>query len=403
MHLPRTAAFYLQASIVLFFLAGSSAPTPLYAVYQAQWGFSPIVITLIFGIYALSVLAALLVVGSLSDYIGRRPVLLSAVLAQAFTMVLFARADGVTDLLVARVLQGLAAGAAAGAVGAGMLDIDRTKGTVANAVAPMLGTATGGVLSGFLVQYLPAPTQLVYWVLGGVFVMQAVGVLYMRETATPRAGVLAALRPRLAVPPRVRKPLLLGAPALIAAWALAGFYGSLGPSVVRTLAGTQSFLLGGLAVFVLASAGALGVLLTRSQPAREQLRVGTAALASGVAISLLAIDHRSLALFFFGTAVAGGGFGLSFQSVIRSVVPLAQEHERAGVLSTLYVLSYLAMGLPAVLAGVRVVYGGGVLLTAQEYGVVVMVLAALAWIGTQLEQPLAAAADSATAVVSSRR
>src|ERR1700733_1088788 len=100
MRLTKSLAFYLQASIILFFLAGSSAPTPLYAVYQAAWGFTPITITVVFGIYAIAVLAALLVVGSLSDHIGRRPVLIVATLMQAFAMILFATADGVGALLV---------------------------------------------------------------------------------------------------------------------------------------------------------------------------------------------------------------------------------------------------------------------------------------------------------------
>ena len=89
MRLSQGTAFYLQASIILFFLAGSCAPSPLYAVYQAAWGFTPITITLVFGIYAFAVLAALLVFGSLSDYVGRRPVLLVATLIQAVAMSIF--------------------------------------------------------------------------------------------------------------------------------------------------------------------------------------------------------------------------------------------------------------------------------------------------------------------------
>src|SRR3954470_24784471 len=106
MRLSTTSAFYLQASIILFFLAGSSAPTPLYAVYQAQWGFSPVTVTIVFGIYALAVLAALLTVGSLSDYVGRRPVLFVATLLQAIAMWVFAHAHGVSGLIAARVVQG---------------------------------------------------------------------------------------------------------------------------------------------------------------------------------------------------------------------------------------------------------------------------------------------------------
>jgi len=265
MHLSRTAAFYLQASIILFFLAGSSAPTPIYAVYQAAWGFSPITITVVFGSYALAVLAALLVVGSLSDYVGRRPVLITAALAQAVAMVVFATAHGLAALLVARVIQGLSIGGAAAAVGAGLLDLDRARGTVANAVGPMLGTATGSLVSGLLVQYLPAPTQLVFVVLGVIFVAQAIGVAVMPESVTPRPGALASLRPQLRLPPQLRRPLLLAAPALVAAWALAGFYGSLGPALLRRLTASSSLALGGIALFVLAGSGAVTVLVMRAR------------------------------------------------------------------------------------------------------------------------------------------
>src|SRR5258707_10510832 len=116
-YLSRNAAFYLLASITVSFLASSSAPTPLYSIYQAQWGFSPITVTVIFGIYAISVLAALLFVGRLSDHLGRRPVLIAATAVQAATMVIFATASGLGDLVLARIIQGLATGAAVGAVG----------------------------------------------------------------------------------------------------------------------------------------------------------------------------------------------------------------------------------------------------------------------------------------------
>src|SRR6478752_328849 len=167
------AAFGLLASLAVSFLAGSSAPTPLYGLYQAHWGFSPIITTVAFGIYALAVLGSLLTVGRLSDHVGRRPVLLVAVLVQALTMLLFATVDGVGALLTARFVQGLSTGGALGAIGAGLVDLDRSRGTLANSVAPMIGTATGGIVSGLLVQYLPAPEQLVYLALGVVFVAQA--------------------------------------------------------------------------------------------------------------------------------------------------------------------------------------------------------------------------------------
>ncbi|HEU4730711.1 MAG TPA: MFS transporter [Kofleriaceae bacterium] len=391
MRLSRPAAFALQASIILFFLAGSSAPTPLYAVYQAAWGFSPITVTIIFGIYALAVLVTLLVTGALSDHLGRRPVLLAATVLQAITMLVFATAHGVGALVVARVLQGIATGAAASAVGAGLLDLDRARGTVANAVVPLLGTATGSLAGGLLVQYLPAPTQLVYYVLAAIFAVQAIAVLWMPETVAPRPGALASMRPQFRLPPALRPHLLIAAPALLAAWALAGFYGSLGPAMVRRIAGSSSLALGGLALFVLAASGALTVLALHRRPARTMSTFGTAALAIGVAITLVATTTSSLAIFFVGAVLAGAGFGAGFQGAIRSVLPLARPHERAGVLSVLYVIAYLSMGLPAVLGGLRAVHGGGIVATAREYGLAVMALAAMALIGLLLRRPATSA------------
>src|SRR3954468_21098169 len=98
--LPDGAAFALQVSILAAFLAGSSATTPLWAVYQSEWGFSPITVTVVFGVYAVAALAALLTLGSLFVLVGRRPVLLAAGALQAAAMLVFATADGVSALLV---------------------------------------------------------------------------------------------------------------------------------------------------------------------------------------------------------------------------------------------------------------------------------------------------------------
>ena len=385
--LPKTAAFYLQASIVVVLLAGSSAPTPLYALYQAEWGFSPITTTVVFGVYALAVLVSLLTVGSLSDHVGRRPVLVVALAVQAVTMLIFASANGVPVLLLARVLQGLSTGAAVGAVGAGMLDLDKARGTIANAVSAPIGTASGSLLAGVLVQYLPAPVHLVYLVLFVVFIAQAVGVALMAESSPARPGALASLRVTFALPQAARRPMLLAAPALIAVWSLAGLYGALGPTLVRLMIGHNSFVLGGLSLFVLAGSGAVAVLLLRTAAPRTAMIIGTVALILGMGVTVLAIDSLSTGLFFVGTVVAGVGFGGGFQGAIRTVVPTALPHERAGVLSLLYVVSYLAMGLPAVIAGVLVVHGGGVTDTAREYGFAVIVLAALALLGALRPTP----------------
>jgi predicted MFS family arabinose efflux permease len=374
--LSPTVAFGLLTSILFMLLASSSAPTPLYATYQAQWGFSAITITVIFGVYAVAVLLSLLVFGALSDHVGRRPVLLAALVIQAGVMLVFAFAGGVDVLLVARVLQGLATGAALGAIGAGLVDLHPGRGPLANATGAMSGTASGALGSALLVALLPSPTRLVYLVLLGAFLIQAVGVSMIAETSARKPGALRSLRPTIAVPARVRGTLAIAAPSLVAVWALAGLYGSLGPSLTALISGDHSTILGGASLFVLAGSGALTVLAFHRVDPRTFSIVGSSLVIVGVAIVLVAASSRSIVAFFIGTAIAGAGFGGGFQGSLRTIVPLAAPTERAGVISVAYIICYLAMGLPAILAGFLVVHGT-VLHTAQEFGAAVIVLAAL--------------------------
>src|SRR5690242_16291803 len=191
----RPAVFVL-ASLIVALLASSAAPTPLYAIYQSQWHFTPITTTVVFGVYAVAVLAALLTLGRLSDHVGRRPVLLTALAVHVGSLVIFANATGVPALLSARVVQGLSTGAALGAIGAAMLDMDRELGTFANAVAPGMGSATGAILSALAVRFLPDPNHLIYLAMIGVLALQAIAIAAMRETVSPAPGALASLRPR---------------------------------------------------------------------------------------------------------------------------------------------------------------------------------------------------------------
>ena len=383
----RGVTLVLLGSIVVSFLAASAAPTPMYALYARQWGFSALATTVVFGVYALAVLAGLLTFGRVSDYIGRRPVLLAGLAVQAVATVLFITADGLGTLLLARVVQGLATGASLGAVGAGMLDLDRRRGAVANSFAPGVGTGSGALISALAVQYLPDPTHLIYVVLLGVFGVQAAGVLAMRETAPRRPGALRSLVPDVRLPAALRGEIAIAVPVLFAVWALAGFYGSLGPALTGALLHSTSVVYGGLSLFILAGVAAGSVLaLHRAEP-RPVLFLSIGALAAGVAVTLAAVSADSAAGFFAGTAIAGVGFGGGFQGGIRLVIPLAGERERAGVLSLLYIVSYLGLGVPAVLGGVLVTEVNGVLQTAREYGSAVILLAALALAGLLVRRP----------------
>src|SRR6478672_9634563 len=201
--LPPAAAFWLVAGAWFLLLFAAAAPSPLYGVYQAQWRFSAITLTAVFGVYALGLLVALLVFGSVSDYLGRRRVISVAMVAGAGACGLFLAAHDVGLLFAARTLTGAAVGTAASAAGAALIDLQPEgsgRAPVVTGAANLLGLGIGGLGTSALVQYGPAPTHLIWWLLLGAFAVGAGAVMAIPETAAGRPGVLASLRPRMAVP-----------------------------------------------------------------------------------------------------------------------------------------------------------------------------------------------------------
>ncbi|WLH81094.1 MULTISPECIES: MFS transporter [unclassified Pseudomonas] len=368
----RSSLVFLAITL-LTFLAASSAPTPLYHLYQEGLHFSAGMLTLIFGVYAISLLAALLTVGSLSDHLGRKPVIFAALVLDMLAMLLFINEGSVAWLIAARTLQGFATGMATAVLGAALLDHDRQQGPLVNSVAPLLGMACGAMGSSVLVEFAPLPTQLIYWTLFVLMLLQALYVWRLPETVSRIPGALASLRPTLHVPPQARRALWLSLPVDVAVWAMGGFYLSLAPSLVRAATGSTSNLIGGGLVAVLTLSGALMIFSLRNRPADKVLRLGASLLAVGVGLILMAVHSASLPLFFMATLVAGSGFGAGFLGALRSVVPLALPHERAGLMSAFYVLSYLAFCLPSLLAG-NLIRSFGLIATTDGYGVVLILL-----------------------------
>ena len=369
----RSSLVFLAVTL-LTFLAASSAPTPLYHLYQEGLHFSAAMLTLVFGIYALSLLAALLTVGSLSDHLGRKPVIFAALLLDMLAMLLFINADSVGWLIAARTVQGFATGMATAVLGAALLDTDRQQGPLINSVAPLLGMACGAMGCSLLVEFAPMPTTLIYWTLLGLMLAQALYVWRLPETVSRIPGALASLWPTLHVPPQARRALWISLPVDVAVWAMGGFYLSLAPSLVRAATGSTSNLIGGGLVAVLTLSGAVMIFSLRNRPADKVLRLGAVLLAVGVALILTAVHSASLPLFFVATLIAGGGFGSGFLGALRSVLPLALPHERAGLMSAFYVLSYLAFCVPSLLAG-NLTRTFGLIATTDGYGVVLIVLA----------------------------
>ena len=376
---PRSVLSHATTTVVavitaMTFSASGAAPTPLYHQYQEMFGLTPFMLTVIFGAYVLSLLGALLTVGSLSDYIGRRPAILAALSLNVVAMVMFIVADSAGALIAARAVQGFATGLATATLGAAIMDTDRSRGPVLNSITAFIGLTVGSLGGGALVTYAPDPGQLVYAVLLILSAAEALVLWYMPETVTPKPGALASLAPHVSVPARARRALVQVTPVTIASWALGGFYFSLMPSLVRVATGVTSPIVGGLVVSALTFSGAIAVLSLRNASARRILSGGIPALVTGVAITLAGVQWQQVSLMLVGTVVAGIGFGAAFSGAMRTVMPHAEAHERAGLLSAFYIEGYLSFSLPAIATGL-VAPLVGLPLAADIYGAVVVVLA----------------------------
>ncbi|GAA1931560.1 MFS transporter [Streptantibioticus ferralitis] len=379
----RAAPFVLNASILAALLAASSAPTPLYPLYQEQWGLSALVVTVVFSAYSLALLLALLTAGALSDHLGRRPVLVGALIVEAASMVLLAAAGGAASLIAARVLQGVATGAATGAAGAALLDLEDPRrpgrSALTNGIAPVGGMAAGVLASTLLIHFAPAPTVTVYVLLAALFAAQAIAVTFTTETAHRHAGALRSLRPQLSVPPTVRRALLTAGTGIVAVWALGGFYSSLGPALVRLVAPDAPQAARGMVFFTLSAAAALTVwTLRRTAPFATAIG-GYLAVLPAAALTLSGLHGAGLPAIYGGAALAGIAFGAVSQGALRMILASLDEQDRAATLAAYYVLSYLSMSLPAVAAGAATQhYGLGTASHAYAILAALLAVAALA-------------------------
>jgi MFS family permease len=373
--------FWTFAAVLVVLFMGAGAPTPLYVVYERRYGFSAIVLTLVFAVYVVSLLATFVVAGRLSDHIGRKPVLLLALLVNLLSAAVFLLADATGWLLVARAVQGVAVGLATAALSAALLDTQPDSrgglGAVVSSSAPLAGLAIGALGAALIVQHGPDPTRLVFWVLTGALLACVVAVAATPEPTAARGDWRASLRPQIAVPPQSRATFGAIAPCMIATWALGGLYLSLGPSLTRLLTGSESFVVGALVVVALMGTGATTGGLTQNVKAERRMVGGTALVIAGVLITGLAILTRSTVLLFAGSIVAGLGFGPSFAGSFGLITRTAAPHERAGLISAVYTVSYTAFSVPAVIAGVATTEWS-LRPTALVYAVFVVVLAVVA-------------------------
>jgi MFS family permease len=384
--LPPDAAFAGAALTFAALYLAAGAPTPLLVVYQHEWGFAPWVLTIAFAAYAIGLVAALLVVGSLSDYLGRRPVLIAALAVELLAMLMFVFAPGIGWVIAARTVQGIATGAATSAFTASIVEHapahHKRLGVIIGSVAPAGGLGIGALLTGVAVQFTRHASLIVFAALAVIMAIGAVLTALSAETAPPRPGAARSLVPHVVVPRAARREFTAAVPVHLAAWMLSGLFLGLVPTIIQDLFGLHGGLLNGASVFVLPETAAVaGFFLGRFTPRRTTLIGGVSVLA-GTALVVGGVATEVLPLLWAGGLIGGAGFGASFSGALRAITPLAEMHQRAGLFAAVYLVAYLSFGVPAIIAG-QLVGPVGLLATVIGYGIAI-ILAASAGLVAQL-------------------
>jgi predicted MFS family arabinose efflux permease len=352
----RRLAFFGMAWVSVAFVAASAAPSPIYVLYQEAWHFDSWLLSLAFSIYAFTLLIALLTVGSVSDYLGRRPVLIGAVIAEIIALGLLLTATDISHVLLARAIQGFATGVATSTVSAALADLsprrNRQLGATVGSITPLAGLAAGSLASGLIIQAVDAPIPVVFTTLIVILLVGLALVLIAPETIPRHPGAVRSLLPRLHVPAQSRAAFLASSFLNVGVWLTTSLVLGLLPQINRDVFGIHSGIVNGGIIALLTGAGAISVVLTRTFTARQSAQLAAVTLVAGAVIEATAIATVDVWLFAAGAAIAGVGAGVGFSGYIRLVIQTADPDDRAGVFSAMYVVSYLTFGIPVIVAGI---------------------------------------------------
>lgn len=352
----RRRAGYAAAAVVFAIgMAGTTLPTPLYGLYQKEIGFSELMVTVVFAVYAVAVISVLLVAGNYSDKAGRRPVLLAAMALSAASAGCFLLESGLPLLFAGRVLSGGAAGLLSGAATAAVIELagpgQKGRAGFAATAANMGGLGCGPLLSGVLAEYTPWPLSLPFWVHLGLVALACVITWRLAETvAEPRRW--PRLEPQgVRVPAEVKGVFVPAGLAAFAGFALLGLFTAVAPSFAAKTLGVHNLAVTGVVVFSVFCASTVGQSLAPRIGARRALPLGCAVLIAGLVLVASSLLAKSLALLVLGAVCGGIGQGLAFRAALTLVSETAPAEHRGGTISAFFVVAYTGISVPVVGVG----------------------------------------------------
>jgi MFS family permease len=334
-------------------MAFTTVPTPLWSLFAARDGFSSLIITVVFAVYALAVALSLFLVGHLSDWYGRRRMLLPAIGLEILAAIVFLVWPALPGLLVARVLSGLGIGVVTATATAWLSELgaasSRRAQTVATA-ANLGGLGLGPLIAGFLAAWTSPALRVPFEVFTVALLLVWVAILAAPETRgrqLPRPHY----RPQhITVPASARGRFFAAALGAAIAFAVFGLLASLAPTFLAGTLHQPSLILAGVAAFLVFGSAAAAETLSSSRTSHQLLAAAIPALLAGLGLLTLAVwlPSPSLDLFLVGDVVVGAGCGLMFKGAIKTVAEISSEEHHAEVLASLFLACYLGLSIPVI-------------------------------------------------------
>jgi hypothetical protein len=381
--LRHGAGFWVIAAAFLTVMAFSTLPTPLYALYQQRDGFATFLITVIFAAYGIGVMASLYLAGHISDWLGRRRIILIALVVEIAAAVVFLLWPEVPGLIVARLVNGVGVGMLTATATVHLSELravarpeegPATSGTVAS-VVNIGGLALGALVSGVLAQFVVAPLVVPYVVFLVLLVGAAIAVAFVPETVE-RLEERPAYRPqRVSLPGASRSTFWAAGAGAFSAFAIFGLFTSLAPSFIAGTMHEPSRLVAGAVTFAVFAAAAVSQLLTSRLAPVRQLQLAVALMTVGLVSMATGVLVASLVVFVVAGILAGAGVGILFRGSIGVAASLASGPSRGEILAALFLIAYAGMSLPVLLIGLALAFlPGTVVLVAFSAVVLVLVL-----------------------------
>ena len=353
----RAARGAAEADLACMYM-GSTLVTPLYVLYEEAFGFSELMLTLVFAAYAVGNIASLFILGRISDQIGRRRTALPAIGVAALSTLVFLFAASTPWLFAARFLSGLAIGMSSAAAAAWVIDLthDRKeqRGAAFTTCAIFSGLGIAAVLAGLLAEYAPAPLKLPFIVYLVLLAMMALLVARTKETVEDRAEHVSevSLEPRIGIPREIRGAFVSPAVTAFAVFAVTAFYAALTPSLLRRDMDIDSLAIGGAVVGELFLCAAITAATTHSLASRRAMLLGAALLIPGVGLLVAAQALASLPILLVGVGVTGIAAALGYRGSLQVINEIAPSERRAEVISSFAVVCFIGNGLPVIGVGV---------------------------------------------------